>query len=144
MDSETLSSLFVQTPIVRTVVGNGKALSSLAWAPTGRKIIAGNSLGSIYVYDLSEVSCYHRIICPPPPTHTPLRRNAVLCVCDLTLHFFLLPISANGASRAAGMDKDGREGERSGRPNPRTRGRHHLSRDRLLLLFYSNCSCMHA
>jgi WD40 repeat protein len=42
-------------------VGTGKALNSLSWAPSGKKIICGDATGSVFVYDISEVRpvCSH-------------------------------------------------------------------------------------
>jgi dynein intermediate chain len=45
-----------ETPYARTAVGTGKALNSLSWAPSGKKIICGDATGSVYVYDISEIA----------------------------------------------------------------------------------------
>jgi WD40 repeat protein len=55
-------------------VGTGKALNSLSWAPSGKKIICGDATGSVYVYDISEV-----------PIHLSLSLSSVrhvrVCMC---------------------------------------------------------------
>lgn len=45
----------LQTPYARTAVGTGKALNSLCWAPSGKKIGCGDATGHVYIYDISEV-----------------------------------------------------------------------------------------
>jgi len=44
-----------EVPIIKTTVGS-KALNRLKWSPDGKKILTGDSAGSLYVYDTGEIS----------------------------------------------------------------------------------------
>lgn len=44
-----------EVPIIKTPVGSGRALNCLAWSNDGRKILTGDSAGSLYIYDTGEV-----------------------------------------------------------------------------------------
>jgi len=44
-----------EVPIIKTSVGN-KALNHLEWSPDGRRILTGDSVGNLFIYDTGENS----------------------------------------------------------------------------------------
>ena len=49
-----------EVPITKTSVGT-RALNRIQWSSDGKKILTGDSLGSLYIYDTGEVRLFIRL-----------------------------------------------------------------------------------
>jgi len=47
-----------EVPVIKTPVG-AKALNRLQWSEDGKKILTGDSVGSLFIYDTGEISMPH-------------------------------------------------------------------------------------